>query len=347
MRALILLLIAIVFYFECSSQKEIEVLSGDGVRHKIILSWNDPDIAPKWQLMVLSPGFLVTDNVAITNRFELVYRPIPKLDIQARVMVPYAKKVDFGREEPVNLTEYTKSTLQSTLKIGYNVLSKDKEKIRSTVVGASGNVSYVAKIPRTMRNSLQVVGGFDYLRTPSSFQIIELSYDTDEENGSDKYFCINTQLANLLGGLAFTREQSYGVNLDGEVMAFASKLKAYFLLAGNISHSTDFYLNKHRFNNSNEELTDAVEVSTNNSVNDLVTFKKDLGVRMGVDYLLSRPNAPIMNTFSCGLEIATMPYYMLNANTVGPKGYLSIHFGYGIGQRLGKSNEAVDVNSPK
>jgi hypothetical protein len=114
-------------------------------------------------------------------------------------------------------------------------------------------------------------------------------------------------------------------------------LKAYFLVAANLNHSADIYVNKSRLDYNSQIETTTVELSDNDSVNSLVTLQERMGIRMGVDYFISRPNAALMNTFSFGFEIGTLPYYQLNDNIGMNKGYASVHFGYGFGQRLDKN----------
>ncbi len=322
------------------AQKEIELVGESGDKHKLVINWDDPGYAPKWMFMALSPGFVVGGDVAITNRFEFISRPNDKLDIQARLSIPYHTKTDMGRERPEALAEQTASTIQTTLKIGYSLFSKESTKTRKTQVGGSGNVAYVAEIPRTLRNGVQVVGGYDYYRSPNSYQVDLITINQSAYNESHDFYCMNASLGNVLGGLAFTREQSYGVELDGNTLAFGTLLKAYFLVAANTSHSSDIYMHNRRLEydspiDTNIE-TNTVQLSTNDSINNKVSFNKKMGIRMGADYFISRPNASFLNVFFFGAEIATLPYFSTGSNKNTGKGYFSAHFGYGFGQKLKK-----------
>jgi len=235
--------------------------------------------------------------------------PIDKLDLQARLTIPYAKKTDFGRDDNQYLPEQGKSTLSYSFKAHYSVLSFNKQKIRKTQVGGSGNIAYVAHIPRTVRTSIQLTAGYDYLRTPSNYQIDLLSEMDTVPAMTGNFFHMNPAFGNLVFGISMQRKQSFGVSLDDEHFSFGSMLRPYFLLAANLSSSYDVYVLRSLQDDDTGEFTEVIEPSPNTTINNQVEFIKRMGIRLGVELNNVRPKASLFNSSSFCFEIGTLPYY--------------------------------------
>jgi len=60
----------LLFAVSSFAQKEIDLVNElDGSHHKLVIEWDEPADYPKWQALVVSPGFLVTNVGALSNRF--------------------------------------------------------------------------------------------------------------------------------------------------------------------------------------------------------------------------------------------------------------------------------------
>ncbi|MFM1998389.1 MAG: hypothetical protein RL204_336 [Bacteroidota bacterium] len=327
--------ISMFFFFnDINAQTELLVKSEYGAVKKLTINNDDPERMPKWTSVFLAPGFFVTNDGAVTGKYTFGYRFSDKVQLDTKFIVPYGKGSDFAIAYSKNkLKEISKMTLDLNARIDYELISKLKTKIRNTKIGGVYTTAYMAKIPRIVKVGLGFTGGINYSRTP----IVEVFYYKDYPSTpsnwnsfTGEHYMLNQAQTTLLGGIYFTKQQSYSVTFEENTFNYNGCLKTYFLLGACLKSSIDTYEWKRASSYDNDGTMTKLSYD---SVDGLLKTVKRMHWRAGIDYLVFRPNAVLMKYYNVGVEFGVNSYYQAERKS-SPKGFISAHIGYAIGKKL-------------
>jgi len=233
------------FFNDISAQTELLVKSEFGAVKKLIINNDDPNRMPRWTSVFLAPGFFVTNDGAVTGKYTFGYRFSDKVHLDTKFIVPYGKGSDFAiAYAKKKLQAEAKMTLDLNARVDYELISSLKTKIRNTQIAGVYTNAYVAKIPRTVKVGLGLTGGINFSRAP----IIEVFYNKDYQSTpaypfgyNGEHYMMNQSQTTLLGGVYFSKQQSYSVTFEGNTFNYNGCFKMYFLMGACLKSNIDTY----------------------------------------------------------------------------------------------------------